>query len=268
MSLTIGFACRSTHWERSRAAFNVCALMSELAVPHLVLLDSLWVEIEFDRRNPSDRSVHSGGQSIKLNLNDFGQFTYRRGRKCTATQRRALARLLQQTIHVLDAHFRFTSQRDWKKAAKAELRLPNARRYDRSAAQRQHDCYEDAQRERHGYRSILEKLTELIDPAVAPAGRLLVDLLLVREHLRRSIASRSEVDRVMRDAFPKTYPLALRFDSLVEREAAQSAIRRHPEMASEPMLAMQRAFREVQILRQSPEDSIDVEEGAKSRRSR
>lgn len=267
MSLPIVFACRSTHSERSRAAFNLCALMSELAVPHLVLLDSLGVEIEFDRRKPSDRGVHSGGQSIKLNLNDFGQFTYGRGRKRTATQRRALARLMQETIHALDAHFRFTSQRNWKKAAKAELRVPNVRRYDLIAAQRQHDCYEEAQRERHGYRSILEKLTELIDPAVAPGGRLLVDLLLVREHLRRSMASRSEVDRVMQDAFPNTYPLASQFDSLVEREAAQSAIRRHPEMASEPILAMQRAFREVQVLRQ-PDTSIDIEEGAKSHRPR
>lgn len=168
---------------------------------------------------------------------------------------------MQQTIQVLDAHFHFTSHRDWKEAAKAELRMPNARRYELTAAQRQHDCYEDAQHERHGYRSILEKLTELIDPAIAPAGRLLVDLLLVREHLRRLTASRSDVDRVMQDAFPKTYPLALRFDSLVEREAAQSAIRRHPEMASEPMLAMQRTLRDLQI--HSLDAAIAIEEGAR-----
>lgn len=76
MSLRIGFACRSTRRERSRAVINVCALMFELAVPHLVLLDALCVDIEFDRRDASDRGAYSGGQSIKLNLNDFGQFTY------------------------------------------------------------------------------------------------------------------------------------------------------------------------------------------------
>lgn len=266
MSLGIEFACRSTRRERSRAVVNVCALLFELAVPHLVLLDALCVEIEVDQRDPSDRGAYSAGQSIKLNLNDFGHFMYRRGRKRTATQRRALARLMQQTIHALDAHFHFSSHREWKEAAKAELRLPNARRYDLIAAQRQHDCYEEAQHERRGYRSILEKLTELINPAVAPAGRLLVDLLLVREHLRRSIASRSEVDRVMRDAFPSTYPLALRFDSLLEREAAQSAIHRHPEMAPEPMLAMQRTLRDMQI--HSLDAAIAIEEGARSHRPR
>lgn len=266
MSLTIGFACRSTRGERSRAVINVCALMFELAVPHLLLLDALCVEIEFDRRDPSDRGVYGGRQSINLDLNDFGQFTYRRGRKRTAAQRRALARLGQQTIHVLDAHFCFTSRRDWKMAAKAELREPRARMYDLIAAQRQHDCDEKAQRERHGHRSIRERLTEFIDPTVAPAGRLLADLLLVREHLRRSIASSSGVDRAMRDAFPNTYPLALRFDSLVEREAAQSAIRRHPEMASEPILAMQRTLRDLQVL--SLDAAVAIEEAAKSRRPR
>jgi uncharacterized membrane protein len=86
----------------------------------------------------------------------------------------------------------------------------------------------------------------------------MIDVLMVREHLRRSTAASTEVDKMMQEAFPRTYPFALRFDSLVEREAADIAIRRHPEIASNPMLAMQLTGREVQIL--SREHLIDIKD--------
>jgi hypothetical protein len=59
--------------------------------------------------------------------------------------------------------------------------------------------------------------------------------------------------------------VALQFDSLVKRAAVQSVIRRHPEMAPEPVLTMQLALQDLEVIWHPLDASIDIEKGARRR---
>lgn len=260
MPITIAFSCKAKLKERSRSAYNLCSLLAELRASQLILLDCLGVEFEFRRGPPKPVRLPTRDRTEVLMIEWFGQFTYQRKRKPSLHQRRAQVELQKGTISLLDSYFRFTQQAEWKRAARIDRRAANTLMRKLCEAQRSHEIapaaleWEARGPARQG--SVLARLTHFVAGTLGSSRKLLIDLLLVRDYLHRAGTSPADVDQRMREAFPMTYPLALQFEALLEREAAQAAIRRHPEKASDPALATRLAFGEVCI--QCPDVPIDM----------
>jgi hypothetical protein len=197
-----------------RAEKNLKALLKDLPAEYQILLDRIGVTIIL---HEADKTLSDFfWRKIKLNVKDFCSFTYQRGRTLP-NQRWALSTLKEEVIHYLDRYLSFTAKPEWEEALLLDRYANNPLRENLFEEQREQDSSEKYQKKSIddyvAERSIFDKIRDFpraID--LETKTEWLVDLLLVRDYLQNKTGSAQETETAMLEAFPKTYPLALRFE--------------------------------------------------------
>ena len=247
MVIKITFVSELTRSSRSRELVNLSAMLMDLALPQVVLLEWLGTEIEV-RQGQANPQWLLHPRTIVLDVAALRSFTYRPKAQPSLNQSRAQAALTKQVIEMLDLEFRCTSRRGWKNAARADIRDVKLLTEPSPDA----TCAEESTSSRGGPDSLIHRVLWKVNsmlPAIfsSPERRLLGEILLERDRLRVSRQTQAAIDRSMSRAFPRTYRLALDFETLLERRAADIAVRRHPELAAQATEAMRAIRRELQI---------------------
>ena len=246
MAINVTFSGEPTRKDAARALQNVSALLLELPLSQVVLLDWLGAEIDLRSDAVGPRSLPRP-RMIALEIEALGSFGHRPSGRASRGQFSALRSLERQAIEMLDAEFRYTSRRVWKMAARAELgdaslpmslAVPTPPIDDVTA--RHHVC--------QGWmRRLSSKVSALLAGSAKPERRLLAQILLRREDLKTRREKQLSVDRQMSSEFPRTYRLALEFEALLEDRAKGIAIARHPELATHATDAMRAVRRELRV---------------------
>ena len=243
MSIHIAFDGKAPACERQKAVVNLCRLLMELALPYIVLLDWMGVEIQVQCQHITQYWLPLLHQPIAFELECLQQFTYRR-HKITTAQHLALVTLKRAVIARLDIYCRFTSRPHWRKAAHAEWG---------------HHASPSPNNQVTLGRRFIDKVREWTGLSPNAHTRLLTDIIIMRDELGPKLHGTGSQEQRMLEAFPHTYPLVHEFDATVQRAAEKISVRAFPELAAHPTDALFAMRRRVQITWSEDTSSPDVD---------
>lgn len=214
---------------RKLAEANLRALLLDLSSAQRILLEALKIKFVFTNIEGESAGSDYSALTLELDIEEFSCFTYQNKSVPIPDQRWALSTLKEVALHFLASHFDFDTSREWTEAAARELKTRNEAFKELCQEQRQYDSSStDEKLSLDEYaadapKGLLQKARFNLTIQQELCEQLLVDVLLVRDYLVAIAETTTQIHEKMQAAFPNTYPLVLKFERLLEEQAALHA---------------------------------------------